>query len=116
MSQHKGEIWLVRLDPTIGAEIGKTRPVVVVSADRIGVLPLKVIVPITSWQDRFKVMPWMIRLDPSEENGLRNVSAADTFQVSSVSELRFVAKLGRISDLEIQTIAEALSLVLDIQS
>jgi len=29
----RGEVWLVNLDPTIGAEIRKTRPVVVVSSD-----------------------------------------------------------------------------------
>ncbi|WP_017661480.1 type II toxin-antitoxin system PemK/MazF family toxin [Baaleninema simplex] len=39
MLRCRGDVWLVRLDPTIGAEIGKTRPVVVVSADNIGVLP-----------------------------------------------------------------------------
>ena len=49
----KGEIWLVRLDPTVGDEIGKTRPVVVVSDDEVGILRLKVIVPITAWNDLF---------------------------------------------------------------
>ena len=29
----RGEIWLVALEPTVGAEIGKTRPVVIVSVD-----------------------------------------------------------------------------------
>ncbi len=116
MQQRRGEVWLVRLDPTIGAEIGKTRPVVVVSADNIGVLPLKVIVPITSWQERFHDLPWMIRLEPTRENGLLNVSAADAFQISSVSAQRFIRQLGQISDVEIEKIAEVLSLVLDIKS
>lgn len=43
----RGEVWLVRLDPKVGAEIGKTRPDAIVSDDEVGVLPLKVIVPIT---------------------------------------------------------------------
>jgi hypothetical protein len=38
----KGEVWLVRLDRTVGAEIGKTRPVVIVSDDEVGILLLKV--------------------------------------------------------------------------
>ena len=33
MNIKRGEIWLVNLDPTIGAEIRKTRPVVVISSD-----------------------------------------------------------------------------------
>ncbi len=37
----RGEIWLINLDPTIGAEIKKTRPAVVVNSDYIGKLPLK---------------------------------------------------------------------------
>ncbi len=115
MPRRRGEVWLVRLDPTVGAEIGKTRPVVVVSADNIGVLPLKVIVPITSWQTRFSNLPWMIRLYPTKENGLLNVSAADVFQVSSVSEHRFVRRVGRISNSELEQIVEALSIVLDIK-
>ena len=36
----RGEIWLINLDPTIGAEIKKTRPAVIVSDDAIGILPL----------------------------------------------------------------------------
>jgi mRNA interferase MazF len=42
----RGEIWLVNLDPTIGAEIKKTRPTVIVNHDAVGILQLKVIVPI----------------------------------------------------------------------
>ena len=45
----RGEIWLINLDPTIGAEIKKTRPAVVVNSDYIGKLPLKLVVPITNW-------------------------------------------------------------------
>ncbi|MBI3194584.1 MAG: type II toxin-antitoxin system PemK/MazF family toxin [Ignavibacteriae bacterium] len=41
----QGEIWLLNLDPTIGAEIQKTRPVVFVNDNSLGKLPLKVIVP-----------------------------------------------------------------------
>jgi mRNA interferase MazF len=43
----RGEVWLINLDPAIGAEIRKTRPSVIVNDDAIGILPLKVIVPLT---------------------------------------------------------------------
>jgi mRNA interferase MazF len=43
----RGEIWLVNLEPTVDSEIKKTKPFTIVNDDAIGVLPLKVIVPIT---------------------------------------------------------------------
>jgi len=49
----RGEIWLINLSPTLGAEMQKTRPAVLVNDDEIGILPLKVIVPITDWKDRY---------------------------------------------------------------
>jgi mRNA interferase MazF len=50
---NRGEVWLINLSPTIGAEITKTRSAIIVNDDAIGVLPLKVIVPITEWKERF---------------------------------------------------------------
>ncbi len=44
---NQGEIWIINLDPTIGAEIKKTRPAVIVNDNTLGRLPLKIIVPIT---------------------------------------------------------------------
>ena len=92
----QGEVWRVRLDPGIGAEIGKTRPCVVVSSPDVGRLPLCIIVPITDWKDSFAAYSWMTRLDPDAENGLRKPSGADGFQVRSVSPLRFAEKLGEV--------------------
>ena len=42
----RGEIWLVDFDPSIGSEIRKVRPALVVSLDSIGRLPLRLVVPI----------------------------------------------------------------------
>jgi len=47
MNISRGDIWKVNLDPTIGAEIKKTRPVVVVSSDAVGALPIKLVAPLT---------------------------------------------------------------------
>lgn len=110
----RGEVWLVRLAPTVGAEISKTRPGVIVSKDSIGILPLKVIVPITKWQDQYVDTEWMVRLEPSAENGLTKLSAADTFQVSSVSQERLIRRLGNLSDIVMEEIARALAIVLSI--
>jgi mRNA interferase MazF len=108
----RGEVWLVNLDPTIGAEIKKTRPAVIVNDDAVGILPLKVIVPITEWRDRYTVAPWMVRLDPTPENGLDQPSAADAFQVRSVAQQRLVRRVGKLSESAMQEITRALAVVL----
>ncbi len=93
----QGEIWLINLDPTLGAEIKKIRPAVIVNDDALGRLPLKIIVPITDWKDRYEIAPWMIKLVPNQENGLTKVSAADSFQVRSVAQERFVKQVGVVA-------------------
>jgi len=111
----RGEVRLINLDPTIGAEIKKTRPSVIVNDDAIGILPLKVIVPITDWKDRYAVAPWLVRLEPDAENSLDKLSAADAFQVRSVAQERFVRRLGKLSDTAMQEITKALVIVLSIE-
>jgi mRNA interferase MazF len=108
----RGEIWLINLDPTLEAEIRKTRPAVVISVDAIGILPLRVIVPLTEWKERYAVAPWLVRLEPDAHNHLSKVSAADAFQVRSVSTTRFVERLGTVSDSHLDEIGNALQLVL----
>ena len=53
--KQQNEIWLLNLDPTIGAEIQKTRLAIIVNDNSIGKLPLKIIVPITDWKDRYEI-------------------------------------------------------------
>jgi mRNA interferase MazF len=110
----RGEIWLVKLDPTLGTEISKTRPAVIVNDDAIGILPLKVIVPVTDWKEPFATRPWMVQLEPTSENGLTELSGADTFQVRSVSESRLVKRLGNLDGTMMQKMSEALAIVLGI--
>ena len=110
----RGEVWLINLDPTVGSEIKKTRPAVIVNDDAIGLLPLRVIVPMTAWQERYAVAPWMVRLDPDPENGLDKSSAADAFQVRSVAQIRFVRRLGNLSVQALQDVTRALATVLSI--
>jgi mRNA interferase MazF len=110
----RGEIWLANLDPTVGQEIRKTRPCAIVSDNAIGILPLKVIVPITDWKISFNIRPWMVKIDPNLENGLTKISAVDTFQIRSVAESRLLQKLGDLRERDLQLIEKALSIVLRI--
>ncbi len=111
---HRGEVWLVNLDPVIGSELRKTRPAVILSRDEIGVLPVKVIVPITGWRDEFAKADWLVPLEKSSTNGLTKKSTADTVQVRSISEQRLVKKLGSLSSVDLEKIASALKLILNL--
>jgi mRNA interferase MazF len=108
----KGEVWLINLDPTLGAEIQKTRPAVIVSEDAMGILPLRVIVPLTDWKTRYEIAPWFVRVDPDAINGLSKPSAADAFQIRSVAQVRFVRRMGKVSNSHLEAILIAIQMVI----
>ena len=110
----QNEIWLINLDPTIGAEIKKIRPAVIINDNALGKLPLKIIVPITDWKEQYSLAPWMVKIEPSSQNGLAKTSSIDCFQIRSVSESRFVKKLGTIEVSLHEKIKFALSKVLSL--
>ena len=110
----RGEIWRVNLDRTVGSETKKSRPCVIVNNDAVGVLPLKIIVPLTGWQDKFEKGKWLVPIETSPQNGLSKKSAADTFQVRSVSEIRLVEKIGILTEAEMKAIEQGLALSLDL--
>ena len=109
----QGEIWEINLSPTIGAEIKKKRPAVVINDDAIGVLPLRVIVPITSWKESFSGAVWMVKTTPDSDNRLRTVSAIDCFQIRSISTRRFIKRIGFVSSNVLNEIKAAVKAVID---
>jgi mRNA interferase MazF len=106
----RGEIWEVRFDPSEGDEIKKVRPAVVMTAHSAGRMQLQLVVPITRWQPQFARYFWMIHLLPVAENGLAKESAADAFQVKSLSISRFQNRLGKLTDAEMDEITAAIML------
>ena len=111
----RGEIWLVNFDPTVGAEIHKTRPAVVVSSDAIGKLPIKLIAPITDWKAYFTQNLWHVRIDPDSTNGLTKISAVDALQLRGMDIQRFIRQLGQVSETIIAEIAAAIAAVVEYQ-
>ncbi|NJB85978.1 mRNA interferase MazF [Lewinella marina] len=110
----RGEIWLINLDPTVGAEIAKKRPALIVSADGAGKLPLRIVAPITNWKQHYQLVPWMVRLPGDDRTGLDKDSSADCFQVRSISEKRMILKIGEVSEAQLAEAAAALETVLGI--
>ncbi|MDR3366015.1 MAG: type II toxin-antitoxin system PemK/MazF family toxin [Prevotellaceae bacterium] len=97
----QGEIRLINLDPAVGSEMKKARPAMIINNDVLGKLPLKVIVPITDWKERYGTAPWMVKIQPSEQNGLTKVSAIDCFQIRSILEKRLIKRIECASFLEV---------------
>jgi mRNA interferase MazF len=111
---NQGEVWLVDLDPTVGAEMSKTRPALIINDNRVGKLPLKIIIPITGWKEHYGIAPWMIKIEPNEENGLAKISSLDCFQIRSVSQERLKEKIGEVTPDEIGKVQEGIVKVLGI--
>lgn len=109
----RGEIWLVNFDPTVGTEIQKTRPAVVVSSDAVGRLPIKLVAPITDWKEYFASNVWHVRITPDPTNGLTKVSAVDTLQLRGMDRQRFVRKLGQVSPATMEEIVLAIAAIIE---
>jgi mRNA interferase MazF len=107
----RGEIWQVDFDPTKGSEIKKRRPAIIVSSDALGVLPVRLVVPLTEWNDAYAGKIWIVRIDSSSRNGLRKDSAAETLQTRSVSLERLSNKVGILEERLLEQVVSALAIL-----
>lgn len=109
----RGEVWLVNFDPTVGAEIKKTRPAVVLSSDAVGRLPIKLVAPVTDWKDYFASNIWHVHIDPDPSNGLSKMSAVDVLQLRGMDRRRFIRKMGEITSTILEEIVLAVAAVVE---
>src|SRR5512134_1149164 len=86
----RGEVYLVSFDPTVGAEIKKTRPALVIQND-IGnrYSPITIVAAITSKFDE-ELYPTEVLVTPPE-GGLRDPSVVSLNQIRSVDKQRLVS-------------------------
>jgi mRNA interferase MazF len=97
----RGEVWLVSLEPTIGSEIRKTRPGVIVSPNETNKLLRTVIVaPLTS-----TIKSYPTRLNIVFQNRTSSI-ALD--QIRTLDKSRLIKKLGKITLEESQSVADIL--------
>ena len=110
----QGEIYQINLDPTIGSEMTKQRTCVILNADDIGILPLKVAAPITDYKKHYANVPWMVSLEPNKINNLSEPSVIDLFQLRSLSDQRIIRRIGSLTKSELARAIEAVKLVFGI--
>lgn len=113
MNISRGDVWLVNLNPTVGTEMRKTRPVIVINSDAVGTLPLRLVAPLTEWKGAFAGKIWLVKVEADSSNGLSKTSAADTLQLRGVDTSRFVQKLGTASESIMESIAAAVAAVVE---
>lgn len=84
----RGEIWLINLDPTIGSEIKKTRPCIVVSPQELNdYLRTVIVAPMTT---KAKAASFRV---PITHDGKKGLILLD--QIRSIDKLRLVKKIGK---------------------
>jgi len=105
----RGEVWRVEIEPVIGSEQDKARPVVVMSGGNIGRPTVFVCVPITGFQSAHVPLDWYVLIAPETANGLTKLSSADASQIRALDVARFEAKLGRLTREEVESVAEAVA-------
>ena len=59
---------------------------------------MRLIVPITTWIDKFALLPWIVQIQPNSTNGLSNVSGFNIQQARYLSTKRFQNKIGIVED------------------
>lgn len=109
----RGEVWRVEFNPTKGDEIQKLRPAVVISTDAFNPLRTKLVVPLTTWQERFSTAQWMVKIIADDSSGLDHDSAADALQLRCVSYERFMTRLGVIQASVLDEIVTAIAIVIE---
>lgn len=115
MKYEKWSIWRANLDPVIGSEQGKSRPVLIISEDDINdLLNIVNIIPITTLKPGRKVYP-NEALIPKKDSELENDSIALCHQIRTIDKKRLSKRYGFIAKEKIRKeVIEALSFQLGI--
>ncbi len=113
MQPKKWEVWLANLNPQLGTEPGKTRPVVVVQTDLLNEYhPSTIICPITTnVESKSDIL--RVHLKP-DEGGVNQKSDILVDQIRAIDNRRFIKKLGIICTPNRQNLMKNIGVLLDI--
>lgn len=114
MNIKRGEIYLAALDPVLGKEIAKTRPVVIVSNNKNNLFSGTVtILPISS-QNLDKIYPFEVFL-PQGSGNLPKDSKVKADQIRTTDKARIIKLIGEVKKNQIADIEKAIKIHLGLQ-
>ncbi len=98
MNVSRWSVWRANLDPVVGSEQGRTRPVIVISVSSLNnILPVVNVIPITSLKPNRRIYPNEAVL-PANTGGLTLDSIALCYQVRTLDMRRLTEGFGVIND------------------
>ncbi len=98
----QGEIYWVKLNPTVGREQGGKRPCVIISGNSMNKkIELLIVCPISS---QLKFYPGSFFVEKNNNNNLKNDSEILTFQIKTISKSRVGKKIGKITDEQLNQV------------
>jgi mRNA interferase MazF len=104
----RGDVYWVALDPTVGTEIRKTRPAVVVSNDSANAFGMRVVVlPVTSNVSSLFPGEALVRVGGKPSRVLGD-------QIRSVDKRRLRRRVGSLSREDLRAVDDALRITLDL--
>jgi mRNA interferase MazF len=109
----RGDVYWVDLDPTVGTEIAKTRPCVVISNDTGNEYSARVIIAAITSGNTTNIYPFEV-LAPNGEGGLTKTSKVVLSQIRTVDKSRLRQRLGALTAERMRQIDTAIRLSLDV--
>jgi mRNA interferase MazF len=107
----RGDIYLVNFDPTIGSEISKTRPALIIQNDIANEnSPVTIIAAITSKFDD-RLYPTEVRIDPPD-GGLKTISVVLLNQIRTIDRQRLIRRIGAIGSEKLNEVDRAIQISL----
>ncbi|MBA3633765.1 MAG: type II toxin-antitoxin system PemK/MazF family toxin [Acidobacteria bacterium] len=107
----RGEIYLVNFDPTLGSEIKKKRPALIIQNDVANEhSPVTIVAAITSTYDD-TLYPTEV-LIPANEGGLKQDSVVLLNQIRSIDRQRLAKKLGKVEEATMKKVDSAIKISL----